>query len=236
MFKFLRKHRTILMVTLAACVIGLPFFGIGGSSLMSSPHDTLAKVNGEKITQFHFDRLYHQALRQQTDLKPEDQKRLTQEVFNELVRQAAFYQEAKSYGIVVSGQELQIMLANMTAFHKDGKFDPRIYYQTITQVYDMSPDQFEKMRSKDIAGRKLNQLIASAVHIQEEDVQAALQRRLAIETDPEEKKKLMDDPSIIRKELREQEINQVFGDWLSQLNTKLKVNIVSNDFRKRLSS
>lgn len=235
MFKFLRKHRTVLFVLLAAILIALPFFGVGGSFFISSPHDTIAKVNGVKITQIQFDRLYNQILKQKTDLTPEQRKNLAQEVFQELIRQEVFSQEAERYGIRVSDQEVQMFLASLPAFQKDGKFDPRVYYHTVFRIFGTTPDDFEKDRKKDIAARKLNQLLASAVHIPDEMMSEVLKRRWEIETDPKKKKELKDNPETIRQELRNQEINQVFSDWLSQLNSKLKVQIVSENLRKRLA-
>lgn len=223
------------MITLAACLVGMVFFGVTGSSLRSSPQDTIAKVNGQNIKKIDFDRLYNHAIRQRPDLKPEDRPKLASDVLNELIRQNVMAQEAKKYGIHVSDRELQVYLSNLPAFQRDGKFDPQTYYQTVARIFEMTPNEFEKIRKKDIAAFKLNQLIALSVHVPEQTFRQAYKRRLAIETDSKERKALKKNPEKLRKELRNQEVNRVMKDWLGQLNTQLKVRIVSKDFQDLLS-
>jgi len=235
MFKFLRRHRTILMVTLVVCILGLLIFGIGGTSFQASPQDVIAKVNGKKLRQIEFDRLYNQYIRQRPDMSPEQRKALPSEVFNELIRQEVFFQESERYGIRVTDHELQIHLASQKIFQKDGQFDPRLYYQTVVRGLGLTPEKFEEMRKKDMAAQKLNRIMAYSVHLPEQEFQDTLQRRLAIETDPEERKKLRENPQALRDQLRNEEVNRVLADWLTQLNSKLKVTIVSDHFRKRLS-
>src|SRR5690242_12851391 len=99
MFKFLRRHRAFVMVFMAACIAGLLLFGIGGSSLMSSPQDTILKVNGQKVTQVQFDRLYNQLSRQQNVVTAEQRQQLFGQALNEIIRQEVFYQQSKRYGI-----------------------------------------------------------------------------------------------------------------------------------------
>jgi len=235
MFKFLRRHRTIVLITVAFVFVGMILFGVGTTTFSSSPTDAIVKVNGKKITQAQYEDLYRQISRQQTDLTPDQRKKLVGRVFQELIRQEVFYQEAKNFGIEVSDHELQLHLASIPAFQKEGQFDPRVYYQTVAQVFRMRPVDFEEQRRRDLASNKLNRIISYSVHIREEDFQAALKRRISIETDPERVKELKENPELFRSEMRKQEVNLAFGDWLNQLNAKLRVEIVSEDFRKRLS-
>lgn len=235
MFKFLRKHRTLLMTSLAVIAIALPFFGIGGSSLMPSSQDTIVKVNGEKIRQVSFDRLYNQMLRQKQDQTPENRQQLNQDVLNELIRQEVMYQEAKKYGLTVTDQELQLHLASIPAFQKEGRFDPSTYVRTVVQVFGTTTRNFEEDRKKDMAAFKLNQLISSSVHITDDVLQEALAERLANEKDKDKLKELRENPESLRNELAAEEANLVFRDWLNQLNSTLKVSIVSESFRKRMS-
>jgi peptidyl-prolyl cis-trans isomerase D len=235
MFRFFRKHKTLVLTSLAVVVIVLPFFGVGSSFFVSSPTDAIVKVNGEKITKSQFDHLYNQMIRQKGPNEKTNNQEMTNQAFNELIRMTVYDQEASKYGIYVSDLELQNYLAHATAFQKDGKFDIRTYYQTVMQVAGTTPDEFEKMRKRDIKANKLNQLIASAVHVSDAELNQSLQARLLSEKDPKVKKELQEDPEKFKDELRSRQINLVLNDWLNQLNTNLKVSILSENFKKSLS-
>jgi parvulin-like peptidyl-prolyl isomerase len=235
MFKSFRRHRTVVMVFMAACIAGLLLFGIGGTSLLSSPQDVIVKVNGKKVTQMQFDRIYHQITRQRTETDPKDNQRLLGQALNELIRQEVFYQEAKKYGIEVTDQEMQYQLASIPAFQREGQFDPQTYVRVVSQAFGTTPNEFEKDHKKDVAARKLNQLIASAVQISDRVQSLQLEAMIQNEEDPKRKKELKEKPEEFIQELRNREMNLVYSDWLNQLNSGLKVNIVSDRFQKMLS-
>ncbi len=236
MFRFFRKHRKIVMVSMAACIVGLLLFGIGGNSMVQSSQDTIMKINGKKIAQIDFDRFYNQMMRQRdtTATTPEQRQQIQGQAFQELIRQEVFFQESKKYGISVPDQVLRLQLENIPAFQKEGKFDPETYYRVLFQVFQMGPRDFEKTHKKDIAGRQLNSLIATSVHISDAQLKDALETRLKSDTDAKKKKEIQANPEILRQELLEKETNLVFSDWLNQLNSTLKINIVSETFRQRM--
>jgi len=224
------------MGLLAFVILGVALFGIGGNLIRTSPHDTVVKVNGQKITQARFDQLYQQIQRQmKEDLTGDARKRLTSETLNELIRIEVFDQEATKYDIHLPDQELQLTIASYPAFQTQGKFDPNTYYKTVYQVLGTTPKAFEEEQRKNIAGRKMNFLIASAVQIPDDQVTAQLPQRLAIETDKKKVKELKDTPEIFKNELRQRDVNLVMQDWLAQMNSTLKVTFVSETFKKRLS-
>ena len=235
MFRFLRKHRKILFVSLAACIIGMLFFGIGTNVITHSPYDAVIKVNGHKISQADFDRAYNQMVKQKSDVKPEERQQVISQTMNELIREEVFDQESKKYGIFVSDQELQMQLLGTPAFAKNGKFDPQTYFQTLHQVFDMTPKEYEKIRKKDLAGRKVNILIASAIQVSDSELTDEIERRLAKETDQKVRKELRENPEGVRDELKNHELNLVFQDWLNNINSNLKVEIVSANFKNRLA-
>jgi hypothetical protein len=220
---------------MAACIAGLILFGIGGTSVMTSSQDTIAKVNGAKISAKQFDRVYNQMARQKPEATPQERQQILSQALNEVIREEVFSQEADKYGITVTDHELQIQLASIPAFQKEGKFDPQTYVQVVAQMFGTSPTEFEKNHKKDVAARKLNQLIAFSIHIPDSDLTSALDQRLKSEKDPKKLKEMKQNPEAVKNELRDKQINLVFSDWLNQLNSNLKVNITSERFKKRLS-
>lgn len=236
MFRFLRKHQKILFTFVAICIVVVIFFGIGTNAIMHSPFDSILKVNGAKINQAQFDQIYNQIIRQHPATSPEIANQVMGQTMNEVIRQEVFDQEAKKYGIQVPDQEVMLTITGTPAFqNKEGKFDLSTYAQTLAQVVGMSPADFEKAKKKEIAARKINQLIASSIHVSDEAVESALKNRLATEKDSKKRKELIENPGIVADELQNQELNWVFNDWLTQINSQLKVEIISEPFKKRLS-
>lgn len=237
MFQFFRRHRTVVLVSLTFVMIALLLFGVGGTSFMSSPHDTIVKVNGTKVSQVQFDRVYNQLLRQnQGGSTPQERQQMMQQALNELIRQEVYYQESKKYGLRVPDQELQAQIASIPLFQREGQFNPMVYRQAVAQVMGISANEFEKGFRKDLAGRKLNQLIMTTVQVPEREFQQELQARLAAEKDSKKRKELQDKPRIVKNELRDRELNLVFSDWLAQVNSRLKVDVVSEPFRQRMNN
>lgn len=234
MFKFLRRHRTVVLITLSAVLVGLPLFGIGGSAFLSS-QDAIIEINGSKVSQREFDNIHKQILRQQEDATPEQRNQAAGAALQELIRREVLFQEAKKYGIHVPEQELQMQIISVPAFQTEGQFDPNKYVQTVSQAFQMTPKEFENARMKELAARKLNNLIASSVHISDPIVMDALPQRLKIEEDKEKIKELKENPDILRDEIRNRDVNLVFNDWLAQINSNLKVNFISKTFQERLS-
>lgn len=224
------------MVFMAACIGGLLLFGIGGTSLTPSAHDTILKVNGKNITQHSFDLIYNQMARQKTDQSDQQRQQTMNQALNEVIRGEVFFQEARKYGIDVTDQELQFQLSTIPAFQKEGKFDPQTYVQVLYQTFGISPQQFEKNHKKELAARKLNALIASSIHLTEADLNERRKMFMEKEEDSKARKEYASHPELLDQKIMEREINLVFGDWLNQLNSNLKVNIVSDRFQKMLAT
>jgi hypothetical protein len=234
MNKFFRKHRTFVFVFLAAIMVSLPFFGVGTNYLFSSPQDVVMQVNGAKVRRADYDRLLNQILKSKPDMKPEQKQQARAQAMNELIRLIVYDQEAAKYGLHVSDQELRAQIEHTPAFQKDGKFDPSTYVNTLTNLADTTPEEFEAFRKKDMAAFKLNQLVASAAGVSDADVQEAMNNRMAVETDPKKKKEWKENPESLRAEIRGQQVNWLFQDWLGSINSTLKVKITSDEFRKSL--
>lgn len=236
MNKFLRKHRTFVFVFLAIIMVSLPFFGVGTNYLFSSPQDKVLSINGQKIRRGEYDRLLNQIIKSQPNLTSQQKQQARGQALNELIRLVVYDQEAKRYGLRVSDQELKMQIEHTPQFQKDGRFDPATYVQMLGQLADTTPEEFEKFRKRDMAALKLNQLIASSIQVSDEDLKESMAARMAIETDAKKKKEWQKDPESLRNEVRGQEVNWAFQDWLGSINSTLKVKITSDQFRKSLES
>jgi peptidyl-prolyl cis-trans isomerase D len=228
MMKWLRKHRhTIFLVTVGGFVVG-SFMGFGSYFFSRSPYDAAIEVNGEPVSY----KRYQTRLRQYMQNRPADapplddqgMKALRQNVLQDLVREMVFSQEARRYGIEVTNNELAASLQRIPAFQRDGRFDPRLYVQVVQQAFRVELDEFEEDRRQEIRVQKLQGLLAQSVSVPPLEFQREYQKRMALGS-PEERKKIAEKPDELREEIRKEQVNYIFQEWLSQVNNKLKVNV-----------
>src|SRR5262249_2022697 len=141
----------------------------------------------------------------------------------DLVRETVFLKEADKYGVEVTDAEVAQYIQSIPAFQHDGKFDQQTYIQVLYQVIHTPPDEFEDERRKDIKIQKLQMILASAVKIGDIEFNWRFQKKMAETADADAKKKLTDNPDAFREDLRREEVNQVFNEWLTAINAQLKV-------------
>lgn len=226
MMKWLRKHRyTIFLVTIGGFVIG-SFMGFGSYFFSQSPYDAALTVNGEKISYKRYQARFRQYLQNRRDSKQplteEDIKNLRREVLQDLVRETVFCQEADKFGLEVTDNELAATLQNVPAFQRDGRFDPNLYLQVVQGILRVTPDEFEEDRRREVKIQKLQNLLASSVHVSPLEFQWEYQKRMAAAT-KQEKKTLSEKPNEFRDELRREQAGHVLQEWLGQVNSRLKV-------------
>lgn len=233
--KWLRKHRyTIFLVTVGGFLVG-SFMGFGSYFFTQSPYDAVMVVNGEKIPYKRYQNRFQQYIRQRKDDTPLDEekiKALRQQVLQDMVREAVFVQEADKYGIVVTDNELAAYIQSAPAFQKDGRFDQNAYLQVVYQVLRLTADEFEADRRRELKIQKLQALMASAIKISDLEFGWQYQKALAT-SPPEERKKLQENPASLREELRQEQVSQAFQEWLSQVNSRLKVRIHLDKWEKQ---
>ncbi|HOW27564.1 MAG TPA: SurA N-terminal domain-containing protein [Elusimicrobiota bacterium] len=237
MMKWLRKHRyTIFLITTAGFVIGA-FMGFGSYFFSTSPYDAALTVNGKKISYKTYQTRFHQYLSQQRDenviLTEERTKQIKQQAIQDLVREEVFIQQAERYGLAVTDNELAAYIQNSAAFRRDNKFDQRAYFQVIHQVLRTTPEEFEKERRRDILIQKLQTLLASTIKVTDVELSWQQQKIAALSKDPEERKMAMEKPNELRNKMRQEQINHVFQEWLTQLNNQLKVQVFIDKWERR---
>ncbi|HRY28502.1 MAG TPA: SurA N-terminal domain-containing protein [Elusimicrobiota bacterium] len=236
MMKWLRKHRyTIFLITVGGFLVG-SFMGFGSYFFTQSPYDAAIVVNGDKIPYKRYVTRYHQYLNQRRDnnepLNEENIKRIKQETLQDLVREAVFLQEADKYGLTVTDNEVAAYIQRSPAFQRDGQFDQGAYLQVLTQVLRIPADEFEDDRRREIKIQKLQALMASAVKVSNIEFNWQYQKRMAL-GNAEEKKTAKDKPNEFREQLRQEQVSHVFQEWLSQINSQLKVKVYLDKWEGR---
>jgi len=184
MLKAMRKlTKQILWIVILAFVGTIIFaWGMEFSAKKGSRKGIIATVNGEDIELYAFQYYYDQALRQaeseQGDIDDETATRIRDEVFNNLVNDLLFQQEAQKRGIQISDAEVYEYLKRYppaelqqhAAFQTpDGKFDYQKYLQALGDPR-VPWGAVESMIRPNIRINRLQQSVTSLVRITDEDI------------------------------------------------------------------
>jgi peptidyl-prolyl cis-trans isomerase D len=154
MFDFVRNHTKWIMFFLVVLIIpSFVFFGVQGYTQFGSAENaTVAKVDGQKITQGEWD-LAHQRrieqLRQQNpgiDAKLLDAPELKRETLEQLVRERVLFTAAARQHLTVSDDRLQRELFEVPQLaalkRPDGSIDVPAY-KALLEAQGMTPEIFE---------------------------------------------------------------------------------------------
>src|SRR5258706_1982641 len=163
MFDFVQKHKKIAQVFLALIAITFMTWGIESYTRMRGGADTVAEVNGLRITQREFD---EELRRQQEQLRrmfgrnfdpamlntPESRRGLLEG----LITQRLVASAALKANLVVTDDMLVETIHSIPAFQNEGKFDKAQYELALrSQNPPMSPAIFEARLRNDLALQQL---------------------------------------------------------------------------------
>lgn len=160
MFDFVHEKKRLVQFVLALIILPFAFWGVD-SYRKSGGGESLASVNGEKISAQEFDN----AMRQQQQRMREmagpafdqaifEKAEVKHSILEGLVAQRLLASEAKKVGLVVTDEQLAGVIAGIGAFQKDGKFDKQ-QYETVLSGQNMSPLMFESKVRQDLSSRQL---------------------------------------------------------------------------------
>jgi len=152
----------------AVIVLVFVFWGIGANG---PTNQEIAFVNGERITDTQYQRLMRVRAR---DLDgggtDEEQKRMAQQVVQELIQTKVLLQEARSAQITVSSEEIARFVLQYDAFKdSDGNFSQKLYKRNLKRM-GLTQGKFEDQIRDDLAIRKLFAAVANGIKISDGQV------------------------------------------------------------------
>lgn len=161
MFDFVHENKRLVQIVLAIIILPFAFWGID-SYRRSSGTDSLATVNGEKISVQEFE----DALRQQQSRLREmlggnvapgffEQPEIKRSVLDTLVTQRLLVQEANRLGLGVPDEEVRELISSVEAFQTDGKFDKKKYESILAQK-NLVPVAFQERVRGELSVRQLS--------------------------------------------------------------------------------
>jgi peptidyl-prolyl cis-trans isomerase D len=154
MFDFVRNHTKWIMFFLVVLIIpSFVFFGVQGyTQFGSAENETVARVDGQKITQGEWDQAHQrqiERIRQQNpavDLKLLDSPEFKRETLEQLVRERVLFTAAAKANLSVSDERLQreiLQVPQLAALRRpDGSIDIAAY-KALIEAQGMTPEMFE---------------------------------------------------------------------------------------------
>lgn len=224
MMDFFRKHRRLIFgITLTFFLTSI--FFAGGSYYIARGQNTVATVNGKRISYETFQKTLERVLSNLRD-DAESDKPITdaviqtkkQEVLRDLIQEVVFTRLAKKYGIAVSDNELAADIQQFPAFQKDGQFNQQLYFQAVFYALRSTPEEFEESRKKSILIEKMRQFIFSTVKITDGELQHAYtaENKGDLSKFAEEREEFLNT-------YRNKKASQIMNDWYNKINADLKV-------------
>ena len=182
MIRFLSKYRKPIFVSIVIVFLLGIFVGLGGYFFSNADRsETVAEVGGKKLSYTTFttqvSRITDRMREQGTEVTPEQQQRVKQEVLQEMIIEELLSQKAKEMGMEVTDLELASEIHHTPAFQQGGGFDQGKYFQSIRYLFHMTPRQYEEMRRKSLLSFKLRQFVFLSAKLTPGEVLAAYSER-----------------------------------------------------------
>lgn len=163
-------------------IIVFVFWGVGNMGGMSS--DSLAVVNGEKITIREYAKIWERVAREERKNNPEifenedAVKQYKRMVLDELISARLFLQEAQRLGVGVTPHELRIVVDTYNEFQDDqGKFDPARYKQMVAAL-GLTQGEFEDDLRTELTRNKLVRYLGMSSGLSEREAKSVYDFRL----------------------------------------------------------
>jgi len=156
------------------------FYGVFNPKSTRGLHEgaVAGTVNGESISIGEFNRALNQRLEffksisGGNTITEEQMKafRVREGVFEGLVRRRLLVQEADRQGLNPSDEEVRQRIQDISAFHKNGKFDLLTYKQAL-EANRYTPSGFERMVREDLSAQAWDQYFKRRVNVSDLEIQ-----------------------------------------------------------------
>lgn len=169
MITWMQRHRKYLVITIwisTIAFIGAGFVGWGQYSY-GDKAGAVAKVGDISITSAELQKSYtnifnqyNQLFQGKLDEKQAQQFGLQRQALRQLVNQALILNLAKSYGLIVTDDELWNVIKSQSVFAKDGTFDKAVYAEALKQNH-LTIKEYEESMKKELLIQKTLYLLSS---------------------------------------------------------------------------
>src|SRR5215510_4459324 len=176
MITFMRRYRRTLQIGLLVFVASLFIFGTsprdGGAA-----RDSVATVNGEKISVERYQRRYQEYLSMYAQMmrdrfSPEMAERmgLPQQVVEDLVLESLAVQKAQAEGLGLTDEELNAQIHTFPAFQEGGRFTLKRYEEVLRRL-GYTKGGFEDEMRRRLTRSKVENAVRGGVKVTDAEIE-----------------------------------------------------------------
>ncbi len=170
MFDFIRSHQRLMQVILLVLIVpSFVFFGVQGYDRMNQHTQTVAKVDGQPISQGELDNAQREQLARMrqtygsaVDAAMFDTPEARAQTLDGLIGQRVLMLQARKESLDTSDRQLRETIAAIPALQVDGRFNQDRYESLLAQQ-GMTRVGFEKRLREDLSMQQLNAAIEGSV-------------------------------------------------------------------------
>ena len=176
MIGFLSKYRKpIFIATVVTFLLGIfVFFGLGSSSSYGSIGEVRGKELSDKIFSLQANNMTSNLRDNGLEITEALRKGIYQQVFQNMVVDEIFHQEAEKIGLIVTDFEVAAEIQSTPAFLDGGKFNPRAYVQAISSEFGMAPSEYEEWRKYQRLVSKYREFLMTNIKVTQDEAAAYL--------------------------------------------------------------
>ena len=220
MISLLSKYKRGIFIVVVVVFIGSIFF-ISGQIFTAASSEAVADVGGKKIPYRRFSSQVNRVLSNLKDSGTEVSdvvsKSVKQEVFRDMIVEELLSMQGDKLGMRVPDFEVAVEIQNTPQFTENGVFNPRLYYQTIFNEFQMSPGEYEAWRNKARLAGKFKQFVFNNVKVTPAELQAYyLAKNKSLKDFDKNKAKYLDD-------LSREKFSQMANYLLHQLTVQIEI-------------
>lgn len=166
-------------ILLGLIVITFSFFGIE-SYFIAQTDNFVAKVGDKEITQQDFRSRFDEFRQQQLqasngalDARFFEQPAIKRRILDQLIDEQVLLNANEKLGIAVPAERLRVEIAKISAFQREGNFDPALYRARLA-AQGLTPAGFENRVAKQLATSEIPMAVATSAFVTDAEVDTYL--------------------------------------------------------------
>ncbi|OHE55097.1 MAG: hypothetical protein A2Z47_08535 [Thermodesulfovibrio sp. RBG_19FT_COMBO_42_12] len=221
-----------LVLKIIMGVIAVTFvLSMGWYGIQSRDADVAISVNGMEIKAKDYSRAYNRAVESYRDAYKDkfdaemlEKMDIRGKVMDELVARKLWIESAKELGLSVSDEELRDGIMKMKAFHREGKFDRKLY-KSLLDSNRLSESVFEGSQREEFLIEKMKGIIRDSVSVSNHEVNEAFPLSLPGGKSGAPADRLPDELQRLKKFVRFQKQEKAVMSYAVAMRAKAKIKV-----------
>ena len=221
-----------LVLKIIMGVIAITFvLSMGWYGIQSRDADVAISVNGIEIKAQEYSKAYNRAVESYRDAYKDkfdaemlEKMDIKGKVMDELVARKLWLESAKELGLSVSDEELRDGIMKMKAFHREGKFDRKLY-KSLLDSNRLSESVFEGSQREEFLMDKMKNIIRDSVSVSNDEVNEAFPLSLPGGKSGTPADRLPDELQRLKKFVRFQKQEKAVMSYAVAMRAKAKIKV-----------